>query len=130
MKHQYSQTCSKAEQLTLALFMESGYYQTNIKKLRNLYSQKLAQTMQAFGENFSGDVIPINTQSGISLTLKIKSNKTADELCREAKSIGLQMVPISKITDDDSKSLIFYYSKLPLKLIESSIKNLLAIWNS
>lgn len=36
IKSNYTQTCSKAEQLTLSLFMENGMYQTNIKKLRSL----------------------------------------------------------------------------------------------
>ena len=48
IKDQYTQTCSKAEQLTLALFMEKGYYYTGIRKLRSLYSQKLSTTLQAF----------------------------------------------------------------------------------
>lgn len=41
IKHEYTQTCSKAEQLTLAFFMEDGHYYTGIRKLRSLYSQKL-----------------------------------------------------------------------------------------
>ena len=44
----YTQTCSKTEQLTLALYMSRGYYQTNLKKLRTLYSQKLQVVLSLF----------------------------------------------------------------------------------
>jgi GntR family transcriptional regulator/MocR family aminotransferase len=130
IKRQYTQTCSKAEQLTLALFMENGYYNTGIKKLRNLYSQKLALTMQCFEKYGNNDVLPVNTQSGINLSLKIKTKKSAEKLCNEAKSIGLLMIPLSELTDQETTSLIFYYSKLPLSSIEASIKEVLELWQT
>jgi GntR family transcriptional regulator/MocR family aminotransferase len=130
IKRQYTQTCSKAEQLTLALFMENGYYNTGIKKLRNLYSQKLALTMQCFEKYGNNDVLPVNTQSGINLSLKIKTKKSAEKLCNEAKSLGLLMIPLSELTDQETTSLIFYYSKLPLSSIETSIKEVLKLWQT
>ena len=130
IKRQYTQTCSKAEQLTLALFMENGYYNTGIKKLRNLYSQKLALTMQCFEKYGNNNVLPVNTQSGINLSLKIKTKKSAEKLCSEAKSLGLLMIPLSELTDQETTSLIFYYSKLPLSSIETSIKEVLNLWQT
>lgn len=130
IKGQYTQTCSKAEQLTLALFMENGYYYTGIKKMRNLYAQKLQLTMQCFEKYGNSDILPINTQSGINLTLKIKTKKSAEKLCNEAKSLGLLMIPLSELTDQETTSLIFYYSKLPLSSIESSIKEVLRLWQT
>ena len=99
IKDQYTQTCSKAEQLTLAFFMEDGYYYTGIKKLRSLYAQKLQTVIQAFGRYAPDTVEPLDTQSGISLTVKVHSKKKASQLCSEAKSVGLQMVPLSEVTD-------------------------------
>ena len=130
IKGQYTQTCSKAEQLTLALFMDNGYYYTNIKKMRSLYSQKLSLTMQCFEKYGSSFVSPVNTQSGINLTLKIKTKKSAEKLCNEAKSLGLLMIPLSELTDQETTSLIFYYSKLPLDSIESSIVKVLQLWQT
>ncbi|MBR5517196.1 MAG: PLP-dependent aminotransferase family protein [Firmicutes bacterium] len=130
IKGQYTQTCSKAEQLTLALFMENGYYQTGIKKMRNLYAQKLSQAMSSFEKYGSSYIMPTNTQSGINLTLKIKTKKSAEKLCDEAKSLGLLMIPLSELTDQETTSLIFYYSKLPLTSIDSSIKEVLQLWQT
>ncbi len=130
IKSQYTQTCSKAEQLTLALFMENGYYHTNIKKMRSLYAQKLALSMQCFEKYGNKEVMPVNTQSGINLILKIKTKKSAEKLCSEAKSLGLLMIPLSELTDQETTSLIFYYSKLPLSSIDSSIKDVLQLWQT
>lgn len=130
IKGQYTQTCSKAEQLTLALFMESGYYHTGIRKLRSLYAQKLAITLQTFTASGNKNILPVDTQSGINLTIKIRTKKTAEKLCEEAKTIGLQMVPLSELTDQDTTALIFYYSKLPLDRINPLIKELIEIWNT
>ena len=130
IKSQYTQTCSKAEQLALAIFMEKGYYYTGIKKMRNLYAQKLSLTMQSFEKYGSSNVLPVNAQSGINLNIKIKTKKSAEKLCAEAKSLGLLMIPLSELTDQETTSLIFYYSKLPLESIETSIREVVAIWQN
>ena len=130
IKDQYTQTCSKAEQLTLAFFMEDGYYYTGIKKLRSLYAQKLQTVIQAFGRYAPDTVEPLDTQSGISLTVKVHSKKKASQLCSEAKSVGLQMVPLSEVTDQSTSALIFYYNQVPLNQIDHLIFNLVSIWSN
>ena len=128
IKHEYTQTCSKAEQLTLALFMEDGYYYTGIRKLRSLYAQKLQTALAAFSAHGGGVATPINTHSGINLTVKVRSQKKAGQLCEDAKLLGLQMVPLSEISDQETSALIFYYSRLPLERIEPLIRQLLELW--
>ncbi|MCQ2551330.1 MAG: PLP-dependent aminotransferase family protein [Clostridia bacterium] len=125
IKMDYSQTCSKAEQLTLALFMEKGYYQTGIKKLRKLYSQKLSLALDALEK---GAIQAANTNSGITLILKVKSKRTVDELCDRAKEVGIQVVPVSLITDQDTKALAFYYNQIPLDQIQDKIEELIDKW--
>ena len=89
MAGDYSQTCSKLEQLTLALFMGNGSYQTHIKKLRKLYSQKLAAVTDIF-EKLASDFIEVrNTSSGINIILRINTEKSPAELKRDAESFGI-----------------------------------------
>lgn len=130
IKNQYTQTCSKSEQLTLAFFMEDGYYYTGIKKLRSLYAQKLQAVIQAFGRYAPDTTEPLDTQSGISLTVKVHSKKKASQLCSEAKSVGLQMVPLSEVTDQSTSALIFYYNQIPMERIDSLISELAIIWSN
>lgn len=126
----YTQTCSKTEQLTLALFMESGYYQIHIKKIRNLYSQKLQAVTKALSTDFTKVQ---NTSSGLNIIVEVKSNKTADVLAHEAKSAGINAVPISVYSGEENRttsSLILYYNQIPLSEIPAAIKGLLNKWQS
>lgn len=128
IRSDYTQTCSKMEQLTLALFMEKGFYQTNIKKLRNLYSQKLHAVVKALTTDFTK---PTNTSSGINIIVHVKSAKTASQLCEEARRLGIAAMPTTSYTgnrEEDSTSLILYYNQIPLKEIPQAMAELTNQW--
>ncbi|MEG1583603.1 MAG: PLP-dependent aminotransferase family protein, partial [Anaerovorax sp.] len=104
LKHNYSQTCSKTEQLTLALYMEKGLYQINIKKLRTLYAQKLQGTISAFSQFGDNFIFPRESSSGINMLINIKSAKTSEILCQEAKELGIMVLPITIYTDEPTEA--------------------------
>ncbi len=128
IKSQYTQTCSKSEQLTLAFFMEDGHYYTGIRKMRSLYAQKLQAAVAAFGKYSRGFVRTVDTQSGINLTLKVRSAKKAEQLCADARTLGLHMVPLSELTDQETSALIFYYNQIPLGDIEKLVAQVTELW--
>lgn len=128
IKKEYSQTCSKAEQLTLALFMQRGYYSLGIKKMRKLYSQKLQKALSTIASYSEGMIIPLNTYSGINMIIRVKYKRPAKELCALAEEIGVQVMPVSSVTDQDTTSLTFYYNQIPLDRIEDKIKELILKW--
>lgn len=127
----YTQTCSKTEQLTLAIYMEKGYYRTNIKKLRNLYAQKLSAVISAMSRYGSQVIRPINSSSGINMLLTVNSSKTPATLSREAAAIGISALPIATYTEDfpqTSSTMIFYYNQIPLGDIDTAVKSLVNAW--
>ncbi|QAT43171.1 MocR-like pyridoxine biosynthesis transcription factor PdxR [Aminipila luticellarii] len=130
--HGYTQTCSKTEQLTLALFMEQGLYQTHIKKLRHLYSQKLQKVISSINKYGKGIISPTNTSSGINMIMNVQSRKNAEKLCCEAKTLGVSATPVSIYADDpegqQSTALVFYYNQIPIQKIEGTIKALIEKW--
>ena len=136
IKDQYTQTCSKAEQLTLAFFMEDGYYYTGIKKMRSLYAQKLQSAIAAFTRYGAGGfVTPVDTQSGINLTIRVRSEKSAEELSAAAKSLRLQVIPLARVSESEGDlaagrihTLIFYYNQVPLGELDGRIRQLLEAW--
>lgn len=130
IKDDYTQTCSKAEQLTLALFMEDGYYYTHIRKLRSLYAQKLQAAVEAFDKYAKDFVTATNTRSGISMTLQVLSTKGEDELCQEASKLGIHIVPLGQKFSQGKKErhLIFYFNQLPLNRIDESLLLLVSAW--
>ena len=124
MVSDYSQTCSKLEQLTLAMFMEQGLYQTHIKKLRKLYSQKLNLMIDAF-EPYKDFITVKNTSSGMNLMLEISTDKSSQQLKKDAESLGIQSVIIS-----DNGVLGLYYNQIPLQDINAIVHDLVAVWKS
>lgn len=129
----YTQTCSKSEQLTLAIYMSKGLYQTNIKKLRTLYAQKLQAVLSIFAKWAQGFIQPINSSSGINMLIGVKSSKPAADLCREAKELGISTLPITTYTEalpGNTAALIFYYNQIPLRDMESALKELIEKWRS
>lgn len=133
-KDNYDQTCSKIEQLTLALFMERGYYQSGIRKLRKLYAKKLSRVISAFSD-YGGELVRAeNTRSGINIRLQVRSVKTAEELLREAGSVRLHMalLPGGMDTEEESdgtvKRFLFYYDQIPIEQIEESVKEVCRAW--
>ena len=128
IKTDYTQTCSKTEQLTLALFMEEGSYSTNIKKLRKLYSQKLQVALNAFNKYAKGIAQPMNTQSGINIILKVRTKKDPELLSKAAESLGLNVIPTAGLTQQDTTALIFYYNQIPLDEMDQAIREMIEMW--
>lgn len=124
VKHEYTQTCSKAEQLALAIFMEEGYYYTGIRRMRSLFARKLDIALAAIEKHMGDRLISMNTRSGITLNLRLREPGDEEELIEKARAIGLQMVPVADITDQDTSALAFYYSRLPIEIIEEKIAEL------
>lgn len=125
MAGDYSQPCSKLEQLTLAMFMETGNYQTHIKKLRKLYSHKLELVTDALRKE-GGDFIEVkNTKSGINVILNVKSEKNSATLKEEAAQLG---IPVYTINDDNV--FIFNYNQIPADKISSALSSLVLSWKS
>ncbi len=123
----YTQTCSKTEQLTLALYMEQGLFQTHIKKLRKTNTQKLRLTISCLQKFFNNKVSPLDNQSGLQLQISIKTQHSADYLCQMARNIGVDMKYLSSKKQSEVV-LVFYYAKIPLANIEAVIRVLANQW--
>lgn len=128
IKNDYDQTCSKEEQLALAMFMEKGYYTTNIKKLRNLYARKLQNVLAAFNKYGKNFVTPQNTSSGINIIINVKTEKNTNLLCQLAATLSVKVMPMSSLIQEDRAELIFYYNQIPLDEIDRTIKDLIFLW--
>ena len=150
-KMKYDQTCSKTEQLTLARFMHEGFYQENLKRVKDLYAQKLQEALAAikeFGE--AGNFMTAeNTQSGTNIILKIDTHARTisegatggartDELYREmtermiesAANLGIKVRGISQLNHDGQIYLIFNYDQIPMEEIRESVQDTIQSFKS
>lgn len=111
--------------------MARGLYQINIKKLRTLYAQKLQKLLAAIDKYGKNLVFPVNTASGINITVTIASGKAPEILVDEAARFG---VPVQQIKTKDTaasasdSTYILYYNQIPIDEIEPSIKAIIETW--
>lgn len=124
----YSQTCSKAEQLTLAYYMSQGYYYTTIRKKRALYAKKLKTFTEAFEKYKYSGIELTNTNSGLFVTIKIRTNEDINVFIDSALKIKLYLTFLDEISTDDVKCISLYYSLLPLVSIDLIVNILLNKW--
>ena len=120
----YTQTCSKMEQLTLALYMEKGAYQTNIKRLRSLYAQKMQLATACLKKRLKGRVSVLSNSSGLHmlLSLALPPGHTPQSFCRLARERRLPLAPVFSDNQGHAK-LIFYYTRIPLEEMEMAIED-------
>ncbi len=130
----YRQTCSKSEQLTLALYMNNGLYQTHIKKLRRLYAQKMQKATEAIRRYLGNLVGIIQSTSGVHMLLSITSSLPISELCQKAQAERILITPVTYFAgardSGDANILMFYYSRIPMEEIEPAIQRLALAWNA
>ena len=116
---EYTQTCSKTEQLTLALYMKKGFYQTNLRKLRKLYGQKIQLATQEIQRCGKGVLSILNNSSGIHMLLEVPSLDGVEE----AKKKGLPVYPVSEYpTEAGHQAILFYYTRIPAEKMGEAVR--------
>lgn len=124
----YTQTCSKAEQLTLALYMERGYYPINLKKLKKLYGQKIQKASSGIQRHLSNKVNILSNSSGLHMLLELKEQvpeEVVEAICQKARKAGLTVSPIRDYRDSGRYPLLlFYYARIPTEKMEEALKAL------
>jgi GntR family transcriptional regulator/MocR family aminotransferase len=125
----YVQTSSKAEQLTLALYMNGGFYQTNLRRQKKLYAQKIQLATETIVIKGKGLVEILNNSSGIHMLLKLRNKgKTTEEICQLARSQGLTLTAVPDFEIDKNYSVVMlFYTRIPMDKIGKAIEDLISI---
>ncbi|MFA5527009.1 MAG: PLP-dependent aminotransferase family protein [Peptostreptococcales bacterium] len=128
----YTQTCSKTEQLALYLYMKEGHYQKQIKKLRKLYSQKLQKITSLIQSKMKGKVNLMSNSYGAHVLLEIDTPFSSYELCERAEQVKVKATPLDKYTNGPVKSdkpiILLYHTKIPFESIDTAIDSLYKVW--
>ena len=119
--------------------MAKGYYQTGIRRLRNLYSQKLQATVNTIKKHGDDFITPASTSSGTNMLLEIKTDKTAEKLCADAALLGVTATGTGRFWEENqsesgtrtmTRSIILYYVRIPLDDLPDVIRKLIKKWRS
>lgn len=92
----YQRPVSRIHQKTLALFMEGGYWERHLRKMRTVYQKKHTALLRAVKEKLTGNVEVVGSGAGLHILLQVYTDKNESELIREARAIGVKVYPTSK----------------------------------
>lgn len=125
----YSCTVSNFEQYTLAKFMEEGYFEKHINRLRSYYLNKRNKIIDVIKNNQLNDYVSIiGEEAGVHFLLKIDTAKSEHTLMELASAQGIKLSPLSSYYHDNKKNVeniyVMNYSSILIEKIEEIIERL------
>ena len=125
----YSCTVSNFEQYTLAKFIEEGYFEKHINRLRNYYHAKRDALIHAVKESDLNALIQISgEEAGVHFLMEVKTAKTEKELIACAKAQKIRLAPLSAYYHDSEKApsnvYIVNYSSIDINNSKEIIRRL------
>lgn len=128
----YSCTVSNFEQYTLARFIEQGYFEKHINRMRNYYHTKRDFLLSAIASSPLSDYVTISEEdAGLHFLMTIATNKSDAEFCMQAQQKGIKIASLSQFYTDAPANIehifIMNYSSLSKDAIPQAIDRLLRI---
>ncbi|VYU49647.1 aminotransferase class I/II-fold pyridoxal phosphate-dependent enzyme [Clostridium tertium] len=124
-------TVSRTTQQALFKFIEEGYFERHLNKMRNLYKKKREFLVQLINRYFSNTEI-IGTNSGLHLLLKINNGMSEKELIKKAEENKIRILGLSNsyINATKETSTVFLgYASLSNEEMGEAIIILKKAWN-
>lgn len=92
----YSCSVSNFEQYTLGKFIEEGFFEKHINRLRNHYHKKRDILLGAIRESRLGDLVRISgEEAGVHFLMEIQTEKEEEEFLTCAQTQGIRLSPLS-----------------------------------
>lgn len=132
MLFMYDQTASRFHQKALQGFIESGEWERHIRRMRTIYQKKHTALLEAIKCIMKTNVTVTGQDAGLHIVLKVKSDKTADQLVKIAEEAGVKVystTPMWLKKDSVGDPLILLgFGGLSLEEISDGIERLNAAW--
>lgn len=127
----YSCTVSRIDQIVVKDFMESGYYEKHLNKMRALYKNRHEVLMNEL-EDFRQKFEITGENAGIHLLLKSRDGICENVLIERAKQEGVKVYPLSAYDIGEEKreyhTVILGYANLGENEIRQGIAGLRQAW--
>ena len=125
----YSCTVSGFEQYTLAKFLEQGYFERHLGRMRNRYRQKRDQVMAAFLQGpLAGRVKITGQDAGLHFLAELQTGLADDALQRRAAEKGLRLAMLSDYYHERTgvrrHTLVVNYAALELQQLPAALQTL------
>ncbi len=130
--HRYHSNVSGLHERALALFMEKGYYDKHINRIRTKYRKKMDMLLSSIDEVFGDTVRVIGGEAGIHLLIKVRSGMTQEEMISLAQEKGIRIYPTRQFYHDREGSpddlLLIGFPTVPVERFVDVFTELKEIW--
>ena len=93
----YSCTVSNLDQYVMAKFIDLGYYETHINRMRNLYRAKRDLLLGAIAKSpLSKKATVLEENAGLHFILQVQTKLSDNEFCRRAQLHGVNIRALSE----------------------------------
>lgn len=124
-------TVSKVDQLIVQRFLEEGYYERHLNKMRALYKSRHDTLIEAL-RPLSGICRISGEHAGVHLLLAFENGRTEEELIARAKERGIRVYGLSdyRISNDAQgrPTVLLGYANLTEEQIRDAVSVLAACW--
>ena len=128
----YSCTVSSFEQYTLARFLDRGYFEKHINRMRKYYKNRRNQVLSALSRRAFSEKLTIREEdAGLHFLLKVDTPMEDEELVRFCEKNGVRLRALSSyyhlpIPEGDQRCLVINYAGVN----QQDLENVLAAWSS
>ena len=131
-KHLFSVTVSKVDQKILELFLQEGYYQRHLNKMRGIYKGKHDFLLKYFREEMSKICQVSGEYAGLHLLLTFCNGLTEKEAVIRAKAAGILVYGLSEycVYGDSNTSckVLLGYACMREEELSKAVKILKKVW--
>ena len=90
------QSASAIHQRAMAIFMEDGYWESHIRKMRSTYKSKMETLISAIEKSFENNIDIVGKESGLYVLLRVKNGYTEQQLIQKASEKGVKVYAASR----------------------------------
>ena len=106
----YSCTVSNFEQLALARFIEEGYFEKHINRMRTFYRNRRDEILRTIAESPLAKQVHITEEdAGLHFLMRVDTKLTEQEFKREALSRGIRLAPLSDYYEEPARAPLNTY---------------------
>lgn len=125
----YSCTVSNFEQYTLGRFIEEGYFEKHLNRMRNYYCKKRDAMVRAIQESpLSGHAEIFKEDAGLHFLLKINTGLSDEEFRKRAEERGIRITALSQYYSEeqteDKHIFVVNYTSVPEERMKETMERL------
>lgn len=124
----YASTVSRVDQAILTSFIEGGYFERHLNRMRKVYKGKHDTLLNAL-QIFQDEITIHNENAGLHILVCFHGNHTENSLLSLAKEHNIRLYPLSEhyitnVPDSEGVNLLFGFGNLSEGEIQSGIQKL------